>query len=275
MIFDGYAIVSDLDGTLLDKNKNVSQRNIDAINYFNNNGGLFTIATGRDVRFIRRKFSNLVPLLNAPSILSNGAYVYDFNNDLTYKELKIKCDSITFLLEKLYAEFPDLSVEIATKNSFYVINPDTFFDDRFSDMMDLVEYKFEPFIPQDEILRVLCIETDAEKLREVSEYILHLDVSKDFEFVFSETIMFEIMPIGSKKGNGIDELRKIFDKKTKIISVGDYYNDLSQLEKADLAVCPENAAQDIKDFCMYTLCDCNVGVIADIVEGIENKKFVF
>jgi len=30
--FDGYVIVSDLDGTLLDNNKNISKENLEAIN---------------------------------------------------------------------------------------------------------------------------------------------------------------------------------------------------------------------------------------------------
>ncbi len=45
--FDGYVIYSDLDGTLLNNNKEVSDENKEFINYFIENGGKFSIATGR------------------------------------------------------------------------------------------------------------------------------------------------------------------------------------------------------------------------------------
>lgn len=48
-IFDGYTLVSDMDGTLINSNKEISKENLDAIKYFVNNGGKFTVATGRMV----------------------------------------------------------------------------------------------------------------------------------------------------------------------------------------------------------------------------------
>ena len=38
--FEGILICTDLDGTLLKNDKSVSKENIDAINYFKENGGL-------------------------------------------------------------------------------------------------------------------------------------------------------------------------------------------------------------------------------------------
>ena len=45
--FDGILICTDLDGTLLKKDKTVSRENLDAIEYFKANGGYFTYVTGR------------------------------------------------------------------------------------------------------------------------------------------------------------------------------------------------------------------------------------
>ena len=45
--FNGILICTDLDGTLLDNEKHVSKENIEAIEYFKKNGGLFTFLTGR------------------------------------------------------------------------------------------------------------------------------------------------------------------------------------------------------------------------------------
>lgn len=45
--FEGYLIVSDLDGTFLGKQSRIVERNVEAVRYFTENGGLFTFATGR------------------------------------------------------------------------------------------------------------------------------------------------------------------------------------------------------------------------------------
>ena len=42
-----YLLISDIDGTLVNTNKEVPQRNIDAIRRYQELGGRFTIATGR------------------------------------------------------------------------------------------------------------------------------------------------------------------------------------------------------------------------------------
>ena len=57
--FDGYLICTDLDGTLLRKDKSVSKENLEAIEYFKNEGGKFTFITGR-MPFYAGDISNLI-----------------------------------------------------------------------------------------------------------------------------------------------------------------------------------------------------------------------
>ena len=45
--FDNILICTDLDGTLFRNDKSISQRNVDAIEYFKSEGGYFTFITGR------------------------------------------------------------------------------------------------------------------------------------------------------------------------------------------------------------------------------------
>ena len=45
--FEGILFCTDLDGTLYDDNKNVSRKNLEAIEYFKSEGGTFTFITGR------------------------------------------------------------------------------------------------------------------------------------------------------------------------------------------------------------------------------------
>ena len=90
-IFDGYTLVSDMDGTLINSNKEISKENLDAIKYFVNNGGKFTVATGRMVASVECFLDRLN--LDLPAILHNGGKIYDYNNKKVVYEHFIEEDS--------------------------------------------------------------------------------------------------------------------------------------------------------------------------------------
>ena len=68
--FDGLLLVSDFDDTLYDFQHRVPPRNIEAIRYWIQEGGRFTVATGRAHRTFA-PYAHLAPI-NAPVVLSNG-----------------------------------------------------------------------------------------------------------------------------------------------------------------------------------------------------------
>ena len=78
-IFDGYLLVSDMDGTLLNSKGKLSEENKKAIEYFVDNGGQFTLATGRMLPSVKRHIHKMKVTL--PVIMYNGTKVYDFNNN--------------------------------------------------------------------------------------------------------------------------------------------------------------------------------------------------
>ena len=51
MDFKNVIIMSDLDGTLLDDKKEISQRDMESINEFCDKGGMFTIATAEAIQW--------------------------------------------------------------------------------------------------------------------------------------------------------------------------------------------------------------------------------
>ena len=74
-IFDGVLICTDLDGTLLNRNRTISEENLRAIEHFKANGGIFTFITGR-MPFYAAHFCDMIKT-NAPFGCVNGAGVYD------------------------------------------------------------------------------------------------------------------------------------------------------------------------------------------------------
>ena len=86
MKFYNKLIVSDLDGTFFDSESSVVQINVDAINYFKENGGYFTYATGRNELTLS---PDVIKLVNAPIICCNGSYLYDPESNRRLREICI------------------------------------------------------------------------------------------------------------------------------------------------------------------------------------------
>ena len=73
--FDGILLCTDLDGTLYSDDKTVSRENLDAIEYFKSEGGLFTFITGRPPVTAVDICKTIHP--NAPYGCFNGGAIFD------------------------------------------------------------------------------------------------------------------------------------------------------------------------------------------------------
>ena len=73
--FDGIFIASDMDGTLLDDTHAIQRETIQALEYFTQNGGYFSLATGR-TRPATAAYRKLLPC-NGPGVYLNGAIICD------------------------------------------------------------------------------------------------------------------------------------------------------------------------------------------------------
>ena len=73
--FENILICTDLDGTLLNSNREISKENIDAIEYFKSEGGLFTFITGRVPKTSKSICDSIAP--NAPYGCMNGGGIFD------------------------------------------------------------------------------------------------------------------------------------------------------------------------------------------------------
>lgn len=72
--FDGILICSDWDGTLHSPN-GLLDKDIKSIRYFQNNGGIFTICSGRPLYHLEEFFDDIKP--NTYTVTLNGALIID------------------------------------------------------------------------------------------------------------------------------------------------------------------------------------------------------
>ncbi len=79
------AVISDLDGTLLDENHRLTNFTIETVNKIVEKGIKFYIATGRNYKQAKAVMDGLG--LTTPMIVSNGARIHDKNGEVIYENL--------------------------------------------------------------------------------------------------------------------------------------------------------------------------------------------
>ena len=93
-----------------------------------------------------------------------------------------------------------------------------------------------------------------------------------YDYTRSYIWLTELMPKGISKSTQLkfimSEARKT-NPNAKLYCVGDFDNDADMLRVADVAMCPENATDEIKKLCSVRLCHAKDGAIADAIEKIE------
>ena len=262
--FEGKLILSDMDGTILDKNKEISRENKDAVAYFVENGGAFSLATGRARRSMEYYVEQLA--INAPVVIYNGSAVYDFRQHKTISQTYMKQDAVAFV-RHLCDKFPYLCAEVYLVDSEFVVHSNEISKRHFETVrLQTVELPPEE-IPQPWV-KVNFV-APQELVVEVEEYAEKL-FSQEYFFQRSGNHFFEAMSRGVDKGTGALEVCKHMGIDPKnLYVIGDHMNDIELLQAAGMAFAPANAVDPIKRLAHVIVADNNSSAVADMIGYLD------
>ena len=241
--FDGILIASDLDGTLLYDMK-VSTENRQAIEYFMEGGGKFTIATGRAPEFVKR----LDIPTNAPLILVNGTLIYE--EDKIIKSYSFPPEMIKAVPE-IMEKFKVVRVSVFSPAENFIPDPKP-------------EYFINHTKPINKI--VFCCD-NAETAIGVRDY-LRKKYSPEYVFERSWPEGVEMRSAHGGKGKCLSFIKEYTGVRT-VVGAGDWENDRSLLESADISYAPTNAHPEILKLADKVLVHHKDHLIAHIIEDIE------
>jgi len=257
--------VSDVDGTLVNKDKRVTPLTREAIKTFQESGGSFTLATGRIER-------SAIPFcrdldIRIPVILYNGARIVD---PLTEEVLWEK---------SLHKEDLDRALELRSKYSFdYLIYSDgeAYVFER-SDSVKLFEKGdgYKSILITDPLM--FC-EREVTKILMIGDNSLFPGFRNDFNgtrknpaaLVQSESNYLEILPPGVNKGTALDKLQKILGlKRENIVCFGDNMNDIEMLQNAGTGIAMGNALSAVKEAADIVTSDHNNDGVGCILNSLH------
>ena len=93
-----------------------------------------------------------------------------------------------------------------------------------------------------------------------------------FSVTSSGSAVLEVQRGGCNKAMGLRALHDHCGHDRILIACGDYENDMEMLRAADVAICPENAMDRVKEICRHTLCHCKDGLMGDVIDLLEKGE---
>lgn len=270
-------ICMDMDGTLLNDKKQVSERAIRAINKAHDIGVKVVIATGRI--FVSAEFYGDIIGVKAPIIASNGAYIREKDCDRAIYEEGLGKENYLMIVQLLkkyhivphfYTEDTIYTEEIIHSSLTYKNANKTLPLNRQVKIVVVDDWNklFQEENPR--IIKAMAVGTNEEKIKAAKAEFINLD---KFQVVSSYKNCFEVMAKTTSKGNA---LKKICDyygiHRNEIISIGDNENDISMIKFAGLGVAMGNAEAEVKDIADYVTATNEEDGVAKVIEKFVIEK---
>ena len=279
--FSDVLLASDFDRTLSGCDGTIPQANLDAIRYFMDEGGAFTVASGRSIPLFRQKAA-LVPV-NAPCILSNGAILYDYNTETLLRCEPLDEDFAPKIIAAARAYDNSLSVEVQCLDKHYIYGSGTRRDGFLAASgVTPIHTEADPPFPWMKI--VVCAADDhviesydevapekLEKFRLLMEYIDRFCREK----CYATRSMPRLIEIGTNtcdKGTAARTLANTLGRKT-LVCAGDAMNDLAMLREADIAFCPADCDPALRTLPFLRMVrPCSEGAVADAIRALDEAR---
>ncbi len=233
-------IALDIDGTLLNNEREVSQENREAIRRAEKKGIYVILATGRMYRSAK-VFENLFTT-NMPLIAYNGGLIKEFNDGKVLYQNDMPRDMVK--------PMRDLINKHGLATNFY-IDDNLYGDEKNEYIHGYAEYIGVPYkkLKDEEILRYLE-KTNIMKMvafgdEEKLDYFLNMEkkaLEDRIHLVKSLPFMLEIANKGVNKGIALANLGKILDiKPSEMMAIGDNMNDEEMLDYVGKPFVMENS----------------------------------
>ncbi len=264
MKFENVLLASDFDGTLKNDDGVITDNVKTSIARFMNNGGYFTVCTGRIYQGFHLYNEEYI---NAPVLLGNGAMAYDYKNKKVIFNDAIGSEGLE-CIKHILKEYPDICIEFYNFNKVCAINLNTHSEQHFTSQgidFEIINNPEDAPLPWTKVM--IAAHGCSKEVQKI------IDCHKEVNYLKTSGNYVEILKKGVDKGTGLLKLAKTLNcKKEDTYAAGDGYNDVEMLVAAEAGFVPENGSNEALKVAKYITRSNNNGCIAHAIE-ILNKKY--
>lgn len=253
----------DMDGTLLNSNREVSKENKDAIKKAIENGVRVVITSGRSLKGLEK-------FLEEMNLRGENQYLIANNGGTIYKTDDFKCINYKGLTSEDLIESYKLSLNTGLQMMAYTHN----------DCIAPEENEFTKFEREfvgtkvkiidcntvnDEITKILFSQKE-ENLEKIMKEI-PMEYYDKYHVVKTMPKVLEVMNKECNKGYGVKKLADYLGiNRDEIICIGDEANDVEMIEYAGLGVAMGNAIDEVKSLANYVTDSNDNNGVAKVIE---------
>ena len=253
--FDGILLCSDWDGTLFD-GKTLKCENIDAIRYFQQEGGKFTFASGRYADHFKKYEPEIIP--NTHIICDGGSRIVSANGEILYEQFcNDRFEEYSKLL--MHKDSPYQQMRVSLRGSDPVIfNKQTINTEEAHKVLNGQIYK-----------GIYLTEATEEAANQALKYISKF-IFEGYMPMRSFPFSIELIPENGGKGKAVLWLAKKIGAKL-IVTVGDYENDCDMLLSSDYGYAVSGGSPLARKAANRFAASAKDGAIASVIDELDKE----
>lgn len=263
---DQKMLVLDIDGTLTNSKKEITNKTLEAIISCQERGHVVVVASGRPTPGIEK-------IAQALKLARYGGYVLSFNGakiiNYQTKEVVYQKTLEPFLLKEMYEYSLEHDLGMMTYDETSVITGTRV--DRYMELEARINgipiHQVKNFVEYVDFPVNKCLLTKEDDQAKYHMEILQ-ERYKDAASIYrSEPFFIEVMAKGIDKAASLEQLRQRLELPLEnIIACGDGFNDVSMIRYAGIGVAMANAQQEVQDAADYVTLSNDEDGVAVAVE---------
>ena len=263
-------IAIDIDGTLLNSKKHLTQNVKDAVLKAKSTGIKIVIATGRPLNGVRKILQDLdladqsdqyvisfgggVVETTAGDVLFEKGLTYDNYLDLETIALKLGLHFHASAPDRIYTADRDIG-----DYTLYEAN-----------LVDLgISYRTPAEMKDVSIIKCMYVDEPSFLDEKIADHTPFAYLDDKITFTKTTPFYYEANPKGVSKGNALKFLcQKLNLSSQSLMAIGDEENDLSMIQYAGVGVAMGNAVPTVKENAQIITNDCDHDGVAEVIEKI-------
>ena len=175
-------------------------------------------------------------------------------------------------MQKAVDKFPDIGLQCTLSDCIITVNRNDYTD--LQNKIEGVQYIKKPLseLVDVPVLKGLFMIENTQRINELKKFLNTVKIP-DCTFVVTSPYYYEVMVSGVNKATNLHKLADMLEVEHKnVFAIGDYYNDVEMVQKAQIGAFCENSPEELKNKANYIAKHVKNGAVADFIHYLSKLR---